>query len=259
MSTSTHYSLLALSPSAAPEEIRRAFRKEVARYHPDKVQHLGPEFQQMAATRTAALTEAYRVLMDGELRRAYDEELALGVGRATPPRPSDDLREARPDAPATTRHDSDHSARQARASSLVKRAVLGRLDAALSSVGTAVAAGSFDAIYQIAGRKALFRTSQPSVQLAVKVVEQVDAASVQDVWPAAVRLPVRTGTTCLLMFGSGVAPAGELAGSVSTLRRKTRPPSPLVIPIDIRDWAALVPPETPPSVRSLLDRLRQGN
>ena len=33
-------------------------RREIARYHPDKVQHLGPEFQEIAATRAAELTEA---------------------------------------------------------------------------------------------------------------------------------------------------------------------------------------------------------
>ena len=66
------YRLLSVQPSATPEEIKRAFRNEIARYHPDKVQHLGKEFQDMAASRAAALTEAYRTLMNAELRADYD-------------------------------------------------------------------------------------------------------------------------------------------------------------------------------------------
>ena len=33
---------------APADEIKKAFRREIARYHPDKVQHLGQEFQEMA-------------------------------------------------------------------------------------------------------------------------------------------------------------------------------------------------------------------
>ena len=40
----------ALGDADAPaDEIKKAFRREIARYHPDKVQHLGQEFQEMAA------------------------------------------------------------------------------------------------------------------------------------------------------------------------------------------------------------------
>lgn len=73
------YQLLSLPSSATPEEIKRAFRNEIARYHPDKVQHLGKEFQDMAASRAAALTEAYRTLMNAELRKEYDQLCGASV------------------------------------------------------------------------------------------------------------------------------------------------------------------------------------
>src|SRR3954471_20914227 len=76
---STHYHLLGVDPAAPSDEIKQAFRREIARYHQDKVQHLGEEFQRLAATRAAELTEAYRVLMDAELRGKYDNVLEVGV------------------------------------------------------------------------------------------------------------------------------------------------------------------------------------
>ena len=54
----THYEILGLESSADADAIKKAFRREIARYHPDKVIHLGAEFQEMAATRAAELTVA---------------------------------------------------------------------------------------------------------------------------------------------------------------------------------------------------------
>ena len=77
------YQLLSVEPIASREDIKKAFRAEIARYHPDKVQHLGKEFQEMAATRAAMLTEAYRTLMNAELRSEYDR-LYVGIATASP-------------------------------------------------------------------------------------------------------------------------------------------------------------------------------
>ena len=71
----TYYDLIGIQPAAEADEVKRAFRREIARYHPDKVHHLGVEFQEIAAARAAALTEAYRVLMDAQLRQRYDAAL----------------------------------------------------------------------------------------------------------------------------------------------------------------------------------------
>ena len=39
-----------------PRHIKKAFRREIARYHPDKVPHLGLEFQEMRGRARAELT-----------------------------------------------------------------------------------------------------------------------------------------------------------------------------------------------------------
>jgi hypothetical protein len=56
------YTLLEVSPHASPEEIKAAYRRAVARYHPDKVAHLGPEFQELAHKKLLAIQQAYETL-----------------------------------------------------------------------------------------------------------------------------------------------------------------------------------------------------
>ena len=43
--TATYYDLLGLPRTASFEDVKHAFRREIAKYHPDNVQHLGPEFE----------------------------------------------------------------------------------------------------------------------------------------------------------------------------------------------------------------------
>ena len=54
MALKNYYQLLEIAPAAPADEVKRAFRLQIARYHPDKVQHLGAEFQAMAAGRAVA-------------------------------------------------------------------------------------------------------------------------------------------------------------------------------------------------------------
>ena len=80
MALKNYYELLEIPPSGSIDEIKRAFRQQIARYHPDKVHHLGKEFQNLAAERAAELTEAYRILSDEGRRAEYDRALAEGGG-----------------------------------------------------------------------------------------------------------------------------------------------------------------------------------
>ena len=253
----THYELLGIGPAAAPEEIKRAFRQEIAKYHPDKVQHLGTEFQRMAADRAAELTEAYRVLMDAALRADYDEALKSGA-REPAPAP------ARPDPqPEPGRPPSEPSeTRKATAASLdlIRRVTVARLrDAADAAGAERVTAAGFDAAYTTRAKKGLFRKGDDVVTVVARVVTEVDAAAVEDVWRAALKAASTVaGTLCVLLMGSRLAPAKDLAAAVGEQRRRSRNTGPVLVPVDVRDWEALFPPDTPGVVRSMIQWLREG-
>jgi len=57
--TTAAYTILEIDPSASDQEIKRAYRKMAAKFHPDKVSHLGKEFQEMAEEKFKAISEAY--------------------------------------------------------------------------------------------------------------------------------------------------------------------------------------------------------
>jgi DnaJ-domain-containing protein 1 len=57
------HEILGVSPHAEREEIRAAYLGLAGRYHPDKVAHLGKEFQEMAEKRFKEIQNAYDRLM----------------------------------------------------------------------------------------------------------------------------------------------------------------------------------------------------
>lgn len=54
--------LLEVSPHAPAHEIKAAYKRAVARYHPDNVAHLGKEFQELAHKKLLAIRQAYEIL-----------------------------------------------------------------------------------------------------------------------------------------------------------------------------------------------------
>jgi hypothetical protein len=271
----THYDLLAIERTATPDEVKRAFRREIARYHPDKVQHLGLEFQEIAATRAAELTEAYRILMDVELRRSYDEGLEnpQSPPRHHPSAPPEAPRPSPPPPPSPSAPSSgapaaeppvggrDKRYQQERATTIefLRRALLVKFTEAVEAIGgEQVQAATFDAGYRLKGKRGLFAKAEPAVRLLMRVVPAVDPAAVEESWAPAMRAMTTDETVCLLLLGNGLSPAKELSAAISELRRKARKVGPVVIPVDMRDWEALFPPDTPTIVRTLLERLRSG-
>jgi len=51
--------ILGVTVEDSPATIRKKYKELLAKYHPDKVQHLGIEFQEMAERKTKAIMEAY--------------------------------------------------------------------------------------------------------------------------------------------------------------------------------------------------------
>jgi hypothetical protein len=56
------YEILGLSPGASQQEIKSAYRRQAQRYHPDRVSHLGEEFQHLAKRRFQEIQWAYETL-----------------------------------------------------------------------------------------------------------------------------------------------------------------------------------------------------
>ncbi|MDX2511313.1 MAG: DnaJ domain-containing protein [Desulfobacterales bacterium] len=56
------YTILGIAAGASKEEIKSAYRRLAAQYHPDKVQHLGKDFQNMAEERFKKIQQAYEEL-----------------------------------------------------------------------------------------------------------------------------------------------------------------------------------------------------
>ncbi|MBO4570647.1 MAG: DnaJ domain-containing protein [Bacteroidales bacterium] len=67
-----YYSILGVEKDASAEQIKRAYRALALHWHPDMHVDDTPEAQAEAEYRFKAVNEAYQVLGDPEMRRAYD-------------------------------------------------------------------------------------------------------------------------------------------------------------------------------------------
>ncbi len=53
------YAILGIGKDASTEEIQKAYKRLAGKYHPDKVQHLGEEFRELAEKRFKEIQQAY--------------------------------------------------------------------------------------------------------------------------------------------------------------------------------------------------------
>jgi len=87
-----YYELLNISRDASLEDIKRAYRQEIVRYHPDRNMSAAPDARDYAIHRSQRINEAYRVLGDFHMRTAYNR----GHPIASPARRSRSAEHARP-------------------------------------------------------------------------------------------------------------------------------------------------------------------
>jgi hypothetical protein len=271
----THYELLGLEPTADSDAIKKAFRREIARYHPDKVIHLGAEFQEMAAVRAAELTIAYKTLTDAALRAQYDANVAADPASSAPtparPVPRDDEPSERP-APADeapppppppgsnskTRFASERADRDV----ILKRAIAGRVlgivETLYGKVETPVVRGFDLAMVPLA--KARFLGTAPP-RVLVKVVDVADAAAITEAHGAASRAHLHAGKSpvVVLLFAAQLAPQNELSkANDANARQRKVPDAPYevaVVVVAAADWSCRLPPNCSAAVQKLAERI----
>jgi len=78
-----HYQLLNVARSASLNEIKKAFRREITSYHPDRYVRASSTDKLYARQRSQRINEAFRILRDAKLREHYD--LNITGGAATRP------------------------------------------------------------------------------------------------------------------------------------------------------------------------------
>ena len=274
MAFKNYYDLLEIPPGSPAEEVKRSFRAQIARYHPDKVQHLGREFQSMAADRAAELTEAYRILSDPGRRAEYDQSLADAGGATTAPgaaepaiaqhqraaEPQSAPAEPPPPPPSAVPLGGQFKEERATRDEFVRKATVGRLRQALSVIGADYEPSTFRGFdLALMPKSKLFgRSTNP--RLLARFVSGLDREAVADAWMEASRWgDIKKDEVCVLLLGTALAPAGELAREIADQRRKSRGARLTLIPIDARVWDAHIPLDAPAIAKTLLARLKSGS
>jgi hypothetical protein len=255
----THYELLGLESTADADSVKKAFRREIARYHPDKVVHLGAEFQEMAAIRAAELTVAYKTLSDAALRAEYDRALAAGVPPPHTPAPaSPAIDEIAPPVPPPNAQHARFASERADRDVIVRRAIVGRVlssvEALYGKCDTPTVRG-FDFAMVPLARPRFLGAAPPRVL--VRVVEAVDASAIGDAFTAAVRARLHAGNApvVVLLFSRNIAAHTELSKGWDTLGRQRKPPDApddlSVLIVDVADWSCRLPPNCSSAARKL--------
>ena len=92
-----------------------------------------------------------------------------------------------------------------------------------------------------------------------RFVSQLDREAVADAWTQAAKWgDAKKDDVCVLLMGTALAPACELAGEIAAQRRKSRGAKLTLIPVDARVWDAHMPLDAPEIAKTVLARLKTG-
>ena len=253
-----YYELLGLEPSADSDTIKKAFRREIAKYHPDKVVHLGQEFQEMASVRAAELTTAYKTLSDAALRAQYDSTLGGLPMAADPPSPAtEDSSRSSAAQPVGRQFETERAGRD----QILRRAVAVRVQKIVEDMYGEVQTPSvrgFD-IAVVPTAKARFLGAPPP-RVLVKVLDHADVAAVNEAWTNAsrARVHVARSPVIVLLFAKRIAPPAELQRALGRQRKAADGPDEIaIIVLDTDDWSARLPQDVSAAVRTFVERLKR--
>lgn len=74
-SDTSYYDVLSLTKTASADDIKKAYRKEALRWHPDK----NPDDKETANKKFKEISEAYQVLSDEKKKEIYDSQGKEGL------------------------------------------------------------------------------------------------------------------------------------------------------------------------------------
>ena len=232
MASKSCYELLEVEASASPLEIKQAFRRAIAKYHPDKVQHLDAELQRIAAVRAAEITRAYRTLTAASSEGGHD----LRVG-----------------SPELHRDDATSSSDRVAAMGLIQRAALVRFRCALREEGwcSEQSVPPFDVSATSTGR-----WRHKGWRILGRVVAELSDATVAETWTSAKSIQREdTRGVCVFLMGSNDCSPVHTASRARASDFCGGEPSLLLILVDVRTWRTDAPNRTPAMAAALLRRL----
>ena len=238
--------------------------------------HLGAEFQDMAATRAAELTVAYKTLTRCRAARGVRRQhrrrhcrRRTCRSRRGPGRPRRSAGAAPPPPETTTPpppppRKQGHALRPSApiATSILKRAIAGRVlgivETLYGKIDTPTVRGFDLAMVPLA--KPRFLGARPP-RVLVKVVDTADAAAITEAYGAASRARVHAGKSpvVVLLFARTIAPQHELSKAQRSQRpQRKAPDSPeevAVVVVDTADWSCRLPPGCSAAVHKLTDQI----
>ena len=141
----------------------------------------------------------------------------------------------------------------------VRKATIGRVRHALEAVGRDyddAPVRGFD--IACVPKKRLFGRSR-NPRLLGRFVSTLDAQAIADAWTEALKWgDPKKDEVCVLLMGTALSPAGELAGEIAGQRRKSRGAKVTLIPVDASTWHAHMPLDAPEIAKSLIAKLKSG-